>query len=90
MKGMRLAALLLGGAVCLGAVGCTTYNPATGQYETDATGRRCWPAASGSRAVWRSAPRWPTMTTTGVATTVAAGTTAGTATITSTSTTTGT
>jgi hypothetical protein len=36
MKGTGLVALVMSGAVCLGAVGCTTYNPATGQYETNA------------------------------------------------------
>ncbi len=36
MTGMAIRAVAL--VLCVGAVGCTTYNPATGQYETDPVG----------------------------------------------------
>src|SRR5262245_23250379 len=36
MTRIRLGSVAL--AFCLGAVGCTTYNPTTGQYETDPYG----------------------------------------------------
>lgn len=36
MTRIRVGAVVL--VACLGAVGCTTYNPSTGQYETDPVG----------------------------------------------------
>jgi hypothetical protein len=36
MTGIGIRAIAL--ALCVGAVGCTTYNPATGTYETDPVG----------------------------------------------------
>ena len=33
MTGMAIRAVAL--VLCIGAVGCATYNPATGQYQTD-------------------------------------------------------
>ena len=36
MTRIRLGSVAL--ALCLGVVGCTTYNPTTGQYETDPVG----------------------------------------------------
>ena len=35
---MRLDAVVLLMAACLGAVGCTTYNPVTGEYEANPAG----------------------------------------------------
>src|SRR5215475_7159348 len=36
MTRIRVGAVVL--VACLGGVGCTTYNPTTGQYETDPVG----------------------------------------------------